>query len=149
MGKVSLFPTFDLSVDVGVAIEFKNEAWNPEVPEVMGIGLLLFFVSEFIVLTRVGGGEELESSLVKELNNSDIFSLSTEGKSNLLLVGAFCKDSSNWDIWASASAVSRLSWDLKTGGPVLELGPGAAATVIGLNLGIVGSGAGAIRKDQF
>ena len=138
MGNFSVLD-LDLSeaVLVGVAIEFKNEAWNPEVPEVIGgilDELLEFFVSEFNVgLTKVGGGEELESSFVKELNNSDIFSLSTD-KFPSLLVGAFCKDSSNWEICASASAVSRLSWDLKTG--VLVLGP---ALVIGLNLGIAGS----------
>ena len=104
-----------------LAILFRNDAWKPVAPEVNFSGEIV----EDIVwpevgnpgLTMAGGGEEqlLSSPLVKELNNSDILSLST-GKLPSLFAESFCKDSKSWDICASASAVSWLNWDLNTGG---------------------------------
>ena len=78
-------------------------------------------IAEF-ALTIDGGGDEqllLSSAPVKEFeiwNNSDIFS-STFGIWNLFdeFEESFFKESKSCDIWASASAVSRLSCDLYWG----------------------------------
>ena len=70
-----------------------------------------------------GGDEQLLSSPVIEFeiwNNSDIFS-STFGIWKLFEEESFLRESKSDEIVASASAVSRLNWDLYWG--VVVLGP--------------------------
>ena len=136
----------------GLVILFKKDAWKPVTPEVLILEAL--DVDGLAVrlggLTMVGGGDEqLLSSPGKELKSILLIS-SLSGVKIFLLELPFCKDSKSWEIWASASSVSRLSWDLKTGGTapddVAALDDPAEATTLdvgpptmGVSFGIPGS----------